>query len=1023
LTRRRKTMKRIFGKQLVLTVALATAALFGACEQPAGPSNPELDYIEIRSAADFAKIGGSADYPLNGDYRIPAGNREIKLAGWTPIGAAEQPFAGKFSGNNGAVTIESFAASGSCLGLFGYVRDAEIKDLTVTVNIAGEIALGGEDDNYAGALAGHISGGAVKNVGAAGTLPLNKTGLKSLYAGGIAGYADSVRIEESASGLTIQAAAARNLYAGGLAGYAAGQTVVANSSALGDISASGGPSHAAYAGGLVGYAGGGLKLAYANYTNGTVSASAYSAYSGGIIGYAKSAEISETYASGRVDAGGATPFAGGIAGYLGGGAIKNVYTLAEVRSRSSTRRALAGGIAGGLSDSGEISAGYTVGAISAEIDGSVPCPSHAAPEGALAGGIAGALYSGSPAVKNTAVLEGSGVSALDSAGPSSGQNLKAYRIAAQSAGTLTGNIAYQNIPLAGRTEDDKGSDKQDGEDTALARPGEAFYTGLGWDFAKVWRMGAGGYPALSGQRVNIGDYIEINSGAQLALIGMDNAYPLNGTYRIPGGTADITVTNWMPIGTPEKPFTGSLAGNGTTVIRINSFAPAAFSETAALGLFGYVKGSVRQAAELKDLKVEIPPSGTETLDNQEAHYAGGLAGYGEHLAITGCSVSGIMKWKHKANSLYSGGIAGYLKNGKITNSASAVTVESEGYSEAYSGGILGYAAGSLALSACSVTGDIIAKAEGHNSSAGGIVGYILGTSNSTVSLCAASGNVSLTPATDRLAMFYCGGVVGYAGSGSAGTGDAGQSGAIVEKSRYTGGTVYCKNAYPYAGGVIGYNYTGSTVRECYAEGTVTAEGTNLPYAGGVAGYISAMAKVENSYSRSAVNALSTSKQALAGGIAGAIAKPSLLSKCYAAGAVSARINGSSEAGMGGSLGVPAAANAGGISGSIYFANPKVEKSAALNSSVAGTDTGSGGTLRVYRIGGLSELEGSPVAENNIAWRAMPVTGGAVNDKGPDGQDGEDCDAKPAQSAYAALGWDFAAVWKMGGDGYPQLKWE
>jgi hypothetical protein len=767
-------------------------------------------------------------------------------------------------------------------------------------------------------------------------------------------------------------------------------------------------------------------MAGVNYATGTVSAAAYSAYSGGIAGYAKSAEISEAWASGTVRAGGATPFAGGIAGYLGGGAIKNAYALTEVRSSSSTRRALAGGIAGGLSDSGEITASYATGAISAEIDGSVVCPTHAAPEGALAGGIAGALYSGNPAVKNTAVLEGSGINALNTAAPSSGQNLKAFRIAAKTAGTLAGNIAYQDIPLAGRIADDKGPDNQDGEDTSLTKPGEAFYTGLGWDFAEVWRMGTGGYPVLSGQRVNIGDYIEISSGTQLALIGTDNAYPLNGTYRIAAGTPDMTVTDWKPIGTPEKPFAGSLSGNGTTVIRIISFAPAASSGTACLGLFGYVKGSIRQRAELGNLKVEV----NGTLDSLEAHYAGGLTGYGESLDIAGSSVSGVMKLKNSDNSLYSGGIAGCLKNGTITNSTSAATIESEGQSGVYSGGVLGYAAGSLAISACASTGDIIVKAGDHNSSAGGVVGYILGTADSTVSRCTASGNVSLTPAAGQeasLLMFYCGGVAGYAGSGSAVLGDSGRIGAVIEQCRYLAGEVYCENAYPYAGGVIGYHYIGSEARESSAAAgtTVKAKGSRLPYAGGVAGYISGAAKLLDSYSRSTVIAEAPeSKQALAGGVAGATAKPSLLSRCYATGAVTAQINSAGAADMGGSLGVRSGANAGGISGSLYFENPKVEKSAALNASVSGIDIASGGTFYVYRIGGLSDLDGGgPAVENNIAWSAMPVTGGLVADKGANGKDGADCDAQPAQSVYAALGWDFDTVWTMGADGYPALRHE
>ena len=1016
-------------------ITLAALCVLAACEQLGGVvDDGSQGYIEIKSAADLAKIG--ADYPLNGEYRIPAGNREIKLSGWAPIGTQDAPFTGKFNGNGGGITIEGFAAealSGNYLGLFAVIRDAEIQNLTVTVSTGGEIILDGDDDKYAAALAAYVSGGKLKNVSAAGTLRVNKTGAKALYTGGLAAYAGNVTIEASASGLTITAEGDRNVYSGGLAAYVTGSTRITGSSALGDVSVTGGSSHAAYTGGLVGYTdgeSGSLTMSAVNYTSGTVSANAYSVYSGGIAGYAKGAVISESYASGMVIAEGSTPFAGGIAASLVGGTVKDAYTMTDVTSKSATKRALAGGIAGGVSVGGEVLASYTTGNVTAEITGSLSGPTHPAPEGAQAGGVAGVLYGESPAVKISAVLEGGSVTARDTA---SGGSLRAYRIAFKAEGSeaeLSDNIAYADLPLTGRTADDKGADGQDGEDTDQEKPAKAVYEGLGWDFDNVWRMSAAGYPALTGQEVNLGDYIEITVGGQLAQIGVSNAYPLNAAYRIPAGTADITLSDWMPIGTAEKPFTGSLTGNGSTVIRINGFA-AAVSGADSAGLFGYVKGSLRQKAAFKSVKAEVTMTGTANLTLNKAQYAGGLAAYGEELTIDGCSVSGTLKWnKTTSYPLYSGGLVGYLKNGKITESASAAAVESEGQVGVFGGGILGYGSGSLMISACAHTGNITVKAGTHNSSAGGIVGYILGTNDSTVSGCTAQGDISLTPATGReetQLMFYCGGVVGYAGNGTADMGEVERTGALVEKSRYLGGTVYCENAYPYAGGVIGYNYTGSEVRESYsaASATVVAKGSRLPYAGGVAGYISGAAKVIDSYSRAAVTAETPeSKQALAGGVAGATAKPSLLSKCYSTGAVTAKINGSGTSDMGGSLGVPSAANAGGISGSIYYANPKVEKSVALNVLVSGVDTGSGGTLKVYRIGGLSSLDGGgPTLDDNMAWSGMPVTGGAVSEKGLDKQDGADCAAKPVQSVYVGLGWDFSTVWRMGTDGYPALRWE
>jgi hypothetical protein len=44
-------------------------------------------------------------------------------------------------------------------------------------------------------------------------------------------------------------------------------------------------------------------------------------------------------------------------------------------------------------------------------------------------------------------------------------------------------------------------------------------------------------------------------------------------------------------------------------------------------------------------------------------------------------------------------------------------------------------------------------------------------------------------------------------------------------------------------------------------------------------------------------------------------------------------------------------------------------------------------------------------------------------KGANAKDGADAVAQPAQSVFTGMGWDFVTVWKMGGNGYPALKWE
>jgi hypothetical protein len=509
--------------------------------------------------------------------------------------------------------------------------------------------------------------------------------------------------------------------------------------------------------------------------------------------------------------------------------------------------------------------------------------------------------------------------------------------------------------------------------------------------------------------------IVIHSAEEFAQIGVSAAYPPDGDYTLPPG-AEITLSNWKPVGTWETPFAGTFDGNGA-VITIENLVP---DGTESTGLFGYVEGTEDRPALIKNLKIAVT---VEAALEESVEYAGGAAGNAAEAILENISVSGALKYTKAEGGLFLGGITGYARNTVIRNCSSAVTLENITTAGGSTGGIAGYGAGGIVIGDCRSSGGISAGASGFNASAGGIVGSIRDNKlASQVTRCTASGSVSLTETKSGAPigwMFYCGGIIGYAGNGTAATGNN-TGGAVCAQNSYTGPLVYCKTAYPYAGGVIGYNYTGSTVSESYAQGAVKAEGENLPYAGGVAGYVSAGALVTNSYSTAGVEAASASKQALAGGVSGAAAKNGVVSKCYAAGDVTAVIDGGSSAGMGGSLGVPSAANAGGITGALYFESPRVEFCAALNASVTGKDTTTGGELKVYRVAG--KTDGS--LADNAASPSMTLTGGNAADRGGEGQDGADIDAaKPVQAVFESMGWDFDTVWKIGAENRPVLRWE
>jgi len=183
-----------------------------------------------------------------------------------------------------------------------------------------------------------------------------------------------------------------------------------------------------------------------------------------------------------------------------------------------------------------------------------------------------------------------------------------------------------------------------------------------------------------------------------------------------------------------------------------------------------------------------------------------------------------------------------LVGGSITNATTT--------GEGYAGGIAGRNAG--IISGCSTTGSVTAT--GTNGYAGGIVGQNQGQ----VQNCYATGIVNGKRA---------GGVVGNNSGASA------QAKAQVQNC-YATGIVTATNdsttASAYAGGVVGYNSSG-TVQFCYATGNVTATSIPSPHAGGVVGYnTTSSSTVQNCYATGNVTANSTGSTGTgyAGGVVG-----------------------------------------------------------------------------------------------------------------------------------------------------------
>lgn len=153
--------------------------------------------------------------------------------------------------------------------------------------------------------------------------------------------------------------------------------------------------------------------------------------------------------------------------------------------------------------------------------------------------------------------------------------------------------------------------------------------------------------------------IEISSKEDLAKIGNDESYPLNGSYVL---TADITLTgNWVSIGKPlsdsdedleDKSFTGTFDGGGHTVSNLNITINEE-KDVTYIGLFGRIGSN----GVVKNLKINGGTLSVSDKDPDEdpSCNIGSIAGV-NHGIILNCTSNATINCYAPATD--GGGIAG-----------------------------------------------------------------------------------------------------------------------------------------------------------------------------------------------------------------------------------------------------------------------------------------------------------------------------------------------------------------------------
>lgn len=230
-------------------------------EQPSGDGTQAAPY-EIDSGAQLAWLAQTVNSAssVSEIYAVLTDDINLGNASWTPIGTSTKTFSGEFDGQ-GHVVSGLKVSNVEYAGLFGVVKDAEIKNLVVRGTVSGTGETGGlvgfaqngsgtvtiqncgneaevtTTGSYVGGILGKsFAPATIKSSYNAGAVSSSNTG-NSVYAGGIAGYgggsSGAVNITDCYNTGTVTS----NVYAGGIRGRdtsASGNEII-NCYSTGDV--------------------------------------------------------------------------------------------------------------------------------------------------------------------------------------------------------------------------------------------------------------------------------------------------------------------------------------------------------------------------------------------------------------------------------------------------------------------------------------------------------------------------------------------------------------------------------------------------------------------------------------------------------------------------------------------------------------------------------------------------------------------------------------------------------------------
>ena len=258
----------------------------------------------ISTSADLAGLAQLVNERKNFKDKTIHLTADIDLGGaesWTPIGKAElyelpKTFNGTFDGGGYAVTGLYIKTDENYQGLFGYIWNATVKDLSVSGSVSG--------GDYTGAVVGHAGG---DNPGSTIINCVSDAAVSGdSYVGGIAGAVEVSQGNASVSGCVNGGAVSGSSNIGGIAG-ALNNAIASDCANAGAVTGDGD-----WDSGIGGIAGYGSDAGVVNCLNrGDVRAENAAPNAGGIVGYYHNISAKLCTNMGQVYGGGC---AGGILG-------------------------------------------------------------------------------------------------------------------------------------------------------------------------------------------------------------------------------------------------------------------------------------------------------------------------------------------------------------------------------------------------------------------------------------------------------------------------------------------------------------------------------------------------------------------------------------------------------------------------------------------------------------------------------------------------------------------------------------